>query len=59
MENKDNLEFGTKVTIFDEHAKVWDLCPNNSSVIKVQMENGRFAGDVLLAVLSKVKLGWR
>ncbi len=59
MENKDRLEFGTKVTIFGEHATVWDLCDNNTSVIKVLMENGRFAGDVLLAVLNKVKLGWQ
>ena len=59
MESKDGLEFNTKVTIFGEHGTVWDLCENNASIIKVLMENGRFADDVLIAVLSKVKLGWR
>ena len=59
MESKDGLEFGTKVTVYDEHATVHDLCKHNSAIIKVRMENGRFEGDVLIAVLSHVKLGWR
>ncbi len=59
MKSKDGLEFGTQVTIFEEHATVWDLCNNNASVIKVLMKNGRFAGSVMIAVLSKVKLGWQ
>lgn len=59
MKSKDGLEFGTEVTIFDEHATVHDLCPNNSKVIKVRMVTGRFVDHVMIAVLSKTKKGFR
>lgn len=58
MENKDKLEFNTKVNVYGENARIHDLCENNTAMVKVRMENGRFTGDVLLAVLKSVKLGW-
>lgn len=59
MQDKKGLEFGTEVNLDGDNATVYDMLPNNASMIKIFMLNGPYKGVIMLAVLKRVEKGFK
>lgn len=59
MQDKRGLEFGTEVNLDGDNATVYDMLPNNASMIKIFMLNGPYKGVIMLAVLKRVEKGFK